>query len=47
VKERLIHAGIVAAVPTGKKARSGSPEFAYHITTDGKKALNSGWIHAA
>jgi len=44
VRDRLITAGIAAAIPTGKKTRNGSPEYSYGITASGRKAVASGWI---
>lgn len=44
IKERLIDAGIVAALATGKRTRNGSPEYGYEITPLGRKALDTGWV---
>jgi len=43
IKDRLLTAQLVAAVPTGKKTRNNCPEYCYHITPAGIKAQNSGW----
>lgn len=45
VKDRLLAAKIAKAIPTGKTAKNGSPEYAYSITPAGKSALNSGWVN--
>lgn len=44
IKDRLLSAGIAAAIPTGKKTRNGSPEYAYEITAQGRQALGTGWV---
>ena len=43
VKRRLVEAGLVAAINTGRKARSGGSEYAYEITPEGRTVLVSGW----
>jgi putative DNA primase/helicase len=43
VRERLLDAELAAAIPTGKKARNGSTEYAYAITDGGRAALATGW----
>ena len=44
IKTKLIDAGLAIASTTGKKTRSGDPEYAYGITADGRNAPASGWI---
>jgi hypothetical protein len=39
VRTRLLSAGLADAFGTGKKARSGAPEFVYSITADGRRVL--------
>lgn len=43
VRERLLDAGLACAIPTGKKTRTGAPEYAYEISSDGRSALETGW----
>lgn len=44
VKDRLLDAGLAAAIPTGRKTRSGGPEYGYQLTANGRHALNTGWV---
>jgi len=46
VKDRLMDAKLVQAIPTGKKTRAGGTEFAYAISETGVTVLDSGWFHA-
>lgn len=43
VKKRLLDAGLVTALPTGRKNRNGGADYSYQITTEGRTALQSGW----
>jgi len=43
IKKRLIEAGLVRAVNTGRQTRNGSAEYAYEITGEGRQAIVSGW----
>jgi AAA domain len=43
VKTRLLDAGLVAALPTGRKNRNGGADYSYQITDAGRLALKSGW----
>jgi hypothetical protein len=43
VKKRLLDAGLVAALPTGRKHPNGGADYSYQITADGRMALQSGW----
>jgi hypothetical protein len=47
VRGRLIDAGLAEASPTGRKTRTGAPEYCYIITNDGRQTLDGGWKHAA
>lgn len=46
IRERLIDAKLVSPIPTGKKTRAGGTEYSYEITTEGRRALDTGWSHA-
>lgn len=43
VRSRLLDAELAQAIPTGKKAPNGGPQYAYAITDGGRKALETGW----
>jgi hypothetical protein len=43
VKKRLLDAGLVLAIPTGRKNRNGGADYSYQITPEGRIALKSGW----
>ena len=47
IRKRLLDAGLAVSVPTGRKTRTGSAEHVYSVTTNGRRALASGWVHVA
>lgn len=45
IKDRLVTGGLIEPIPSGKKTRFGSAEYAYGITRAGRMALATGWAH--